>query len=227
MSMTAAARAHLLVTIGLGAVLAAELAALAYRSRWQHAFLVALLLALTLAPVLIRRTRRATIVPSEIHLGGVVFAFASIFLGEIHDYYERLWWWDDALHATAGLLLGLAGFMIVYALNENEQVDVRMRPAFVATFAFFLAIGVGTLWEIFEFAMDKAGGLSMQKPVPGDPTGLTDTMTDLIIDTLAAAAVSLLGWRYMSRPRRDYLDSWGRRFIERHPQLFERRRRQG
>jgi len=184
-------------------------------------------LTLTAAPWIFRRRPRAPLVPSEIHLAGAVFAFASIFLGEIHDYYERLWWWDDALHATAGLLLGLAGFMIVYALNENDQVDVRMRPAFVATFAFFFSVGMGALWEIFEYAMDSAAGLAMQKPTARDPTGLADTMTDLTIDTAAAAIVALLGWRYMSRPRRAYLDSWGRRFIERHPHLFERPGRPG
>ncbi|WIA59131.1 hypothetical protein N6H05_25825 (plasmid) [Sphingobium sp. WTD-1] len=221
-SMTTARRAHLLITLVLAGLLVAELIVLTYRGRWLHSFLVVCLLVFTAAPLARRLHSGAALIPSEIHLVGVLFAFASIFLGEVLDYYERIWWWDDALHATAGLLLGLVGFMLVYALNKNEHVDMQMPPAFIAMFAFFFSIGVGALWEIFEYAMDSFAGLTMQKPTPGDPTGLSDTMTDLIVDAVGAAAVSLAGYRYMRQPRKAYLDSWGRRFIEKHPRLFER-----
>lgn len=220
--MTRAGRAYFLITLFLAILLSAELVMLAYRSRWLHCFLVVCLLAFTAAPLVKRNQSGAASIPSEIHLVGVIFAFASIFMGEILDYYERIWWWDDALHATAGLLLGLVGFMLVYALNENDHVDMQMPPAFVAMFAFFFSVGMGALWEIFEYGMDAGAGLTMQKPTARDPTGLSDTMTDLILDTVGAAAVAMAGYRYMRRPRKAYLDSWGRRFIEQHPNLFER-----
>jgi hypothetical protein len=119
-------------------------------------------------------------------------------------------------------LLGLLGFLVVYMLNENEMVDVHMRPSFVALFAFLFAVTMGTLWEIFEFGMDELFGLTMQKPMLGDPSGLTDTMWDLILDTAGAAIVSLAGWRYLKRTRTAYLDRWATRFIQRNPQLFGR-----
>ena len=215
-------RGHAVIASALAVLLAVESVLLLSQSQWLHAFLVLVLLVLTLGPLLLRRGSRALTIPSEVHLAGVAFAFAAIFLGEVRDYYERLWWWDDVLHGTAGLLLGLVGFMLVYALNENDQVDFRMRPGFVAAFSFFFSVGLGTLWEIFEYAMDAAFALTMQKPTPGDPTGLADTMSDLMLDAAGAALMAVLGWRYMQRPRKAYLDSWGRRFIERHPHLFER-----
>jgi uncharacterized membrane protein YjdF len=110
--------------------------------------------------------------------------------------------------------------MFVYMLNEDRHVDLHMRPSFVALFAFFFAVAVGAVWEIFEFAMDAFFGTNMQPATAGDPSGLTDTIQDLIVDTVGAAVVSLAGWRYLARARTAYVDNWARRFIQRNPQLF-------
>lgn len=200
-------------------VMAFQLVLLVIRQEWLQAFLVAGIMVATLTPVVFRR-RLPVDVPSEIQIVVVLFVFATLFLGEVRDYYERFWWWDTVLHTTSGLLLGALGFMIVYMLNEDRQVDLHMRPSFVALFAFFFALAIGALWEIFEFAMDRYFGTNMQPSTPGDPSGLTDTMHDLIVDTLGAAVVSLAGWRYLARVRMSYVDNWARRFIERNPQLF-------
>jgi uncharacterized membrane protein YjdF len=143
----------------------------------------------------------------------------------VRDYYERIWWWDLALHATAGLLLGLLGFLIVYALNESREVQVQMPPSFVAMFAFVFAIALGTGWEIFEFAMDQIFGLNMQKPMLGDPSGLTDTMWDMIVNAAGAAVVSFAGCWYIKGARRRHVDTWVARLIRRNS--FSRRRGRG
>lgn len=215
----AARRAHLLILTVLELVMAIQLVLLIVRQEWLQVFLVVGIMALTLAPAVFRR-RLPIDIPSEIQIVVVLFVFATLVLGEVRDYYERFWWWDALLHTTSGLLLGVLGFMFVYILNEDRHVDLHMRPSFVALFAFFFAVGIGALWEIFEFAMDRFFGTSMQPATPGDPSGLSDTIHDLIVDTLGAAVISLGGWRYMSRARTSYVDSWARRFIERNPQLF-------
>lgn len=220
---SAARRVYLALLTFLQVIMAVEVALLAVEGRWMHVFLVVAVMIAMLVTGL-RRNRRVNLIPSEIKILIVLFVFATLFLGEVRDYYERVWWWDLALHASAGLLLGLLGFLIVYIFNEDEAVDLHMRPSFVALFAFFFSVTVGALWEIFEFAMDQFFGLNMQKPMLNDPSGLTDTMWDLILDTLGAGLVSLSGWRYMSRRHRDYIDSWARKFIARNPQLFEPRR---
>ena len=214
-----ARRAHLAILAVLQTAMLTELVLLAVGHQWLHAFLVVGIMVATLAPILFRQ-RLPIEVPPELQILVVLFVFATLFLGEVLDYYERFWWWDVALHGTAGLLCGLLGFMIVYMLNEDRYVDLQMRPSFVALFAFFFALGIGGLWEIFEFAMDRTFGMTMQKPTPGDPSGLTDTMQDLIINAAGAAMVSFAGWRYFRRARTSYVDSWARRFIERNPQLF-------
>jgi hypothetical protein len=207
-------RVQLALVTGLQIVMAVELLLLLSGGQWLHALLISGVIAATLAPAALKID-----VPAEIQIAVVVFVFATLFLGEVRGYYERFWWWDLALHTTAGLLLGIFGFLIVHMLNRSEAVDLHMRPAFLAMFAFFFAVGIGALWEVFEFAMDEIFGFNMQKPMLGDPSGLTDTMWDLIVDTIGAGVVALAGWHQLrrSRPRSD---NWLRRFIARHPRFF-------
>jgi len=152
----------------------------------------------------------------------VIFVFSALFLGEVQSYYLRIWWWDIALHTSSGLLAGLLGFLLIYVLNESDHVDIYMRPRFVAIFAFMFAVAVGTLWEIFEFSMDMLAGTDMQKSMFGDPSGLTDTMWDMIVNALGALVISGLGWWYMRQSERSFIEAWIRKFIERNPRLFRR-----
>jgi uncharacterized membrane protein YjdF len=216
-----AERIHRGVVIVLLGVMAAELAVAIYRGRWITAFLVLGIMAIMLSPPVIGRRFRI-VIPSEFQVLAILFVFGSLFLGEIRSYYQRLWWWDIALHASSGLLLGILGFLLVYVLNESKRVDMHMRPRFVALFAFLFAVTVGVLWEIFEFAMDRLFGTGMQKPMLGDPSGLTDTMWDLIVDTLGALVIATLGWWYMRRRERSFIEKWIRKFIDRNPRLFRR-----
>ena len=198
----------------LQTVMAVELALLILEKRWMHVFLIVTVMAGTLAPELLKKQLPIEI-PSEVQVAAILFVFASLFLGEVHNYYGRIWWWDLALHGTAGLLFGLVGFQIVYVLNESTGFKGRMPSSFVALFSFAFAIAIGTLWEIFEFSMDQSFGLQMQKPSLGDPSGLTDTMSDVIVNALGAAIISLAGWRYIQRSRRRHVDTWVARFIRR------------
>lgn len=84
-------------------------------------------------------------------------------------------------------------------------------------------MGVGALWEIFEFTMDSLIGMSMQKPMLGDPSGLIDTMSDLIVDAFGALIISILGWRYLkNNEQKSFLERWIDAFIEHNPRFFRR-----
>lgn len=205
------AKIHALIVLALQAVISVEIVLLLLGGHFFSAFMAGGVLML---PVLFRKISLR--IPAEIQLVTILFAFVTLFLGEVQDFYERYWWWDLAIHFSSGLLLGLFGFMIVYAMNENRAVEVHMRPGFIALFAFFFAIAIGGIWEVFEFAVDQSFGTDMQKPRPGDPSGLTDTMWDMSVDIAGAAIVSAFGWRHMKRTG----EGWLKRFIRRNPQLF-------
>src|SRR3546814_16435775 len=91
--------------------------------------------------------------------------------------------------------------MTFYILNEDRHVDLHMRPSFLAVFAFCFSQAIGALWEIFEFTMDQVFGLTMQKPMLGDPSGLTDTMWDLIVNAIGRSEERRVGKECVSTCR--------------------------
>jgi len=201
----------------------AELIGLLRGGQWVNAWQVATIMALTLAPVALG-SRLPVRIPPEFQILTITFVFATLFLGEIGNYYERIWWWDVSLHAMSGLLFGIVGFLLIYVLNENERIDISLRPRFIALFAFVFAMAVGALWEVFEFAMDQAFGFQMQKPRFGDPSGLTDTMWDLTFGAIGALLISALGWWYMIQGERSFIENWIRKFNAHNRQLFRNER---
>ena len=200
-------RIHSRLTLALQAILLVGIALALWDRQWLTALVTAAILALTLLPVLLGR-RLNVFIPAEIEALTVLFVFASLFLGEVHGYYARFPWWDLLLHTASGFLLGIFGFLFVYILNEKEEIELEMRPAFVALFACLFSIGLGTLWEIFEFGMDVTFGWSMQK-------SLADTMGDLTVDVVGAAGIALLGYGYLRTKEVDsFLERWIERYLE-------------
>ncbi len=206
---------HRTLTLFLQATLLVGVILFCFQQRWMTAIVTVAIMVVTLLPLLFRQRFNVTI-PPEFELFTVLFVYASLFLGEVHGYYVRFWWWDAVLHTGSGFLLGVFGFLLVYILNERPDVDLHMRPRFVALFAFMFAVGMGTLWEIFEFAIDQAFGMNMQK------SGLVDTMWDLIVDTAAAAVIAFLGWIYLHTVgNNSFLERRIVRFVQANPRLFK------
>ena len=80
-------------TLALGGGIAA------LQQQWASLFVIMLTLFFTMVPTLLHRWY-AIKLPRLIALLGVLFTYASLFLGEIHDFYELFWWWDIALHGA-------------------------------------------------------------------------------------------------------------------------------
>lgn len=211
---------HRRVTVGLQIVLSVGAVLALFQGQWLSGLVTFGVVVVTLLPVILGRRFRVFI-PPEFEALAVVFIFASLFLGEVRGYYTRFWWWDVALHTASGFLLGILGFLLVHVLNEKEEVELHMKPAFVAFFAFVFAVGMGALWEIYEYGMDAIFGLDMQKEMLGDPSGLTDTMWDLIVDTVGAVLIAVLGYGYLrAAGNESFLERWIESFVEGNPRLF-------
>lgn len=194
-----------------------------YQGRIQAAAETALILLITFMPVILGKRFQIRI-PHEFELLAIIFIYATLFLGEVHGYYIRYWWWDLVLHASSGLLLGILGFLLVYILNEKDDIELELTPGFMALFAFVFSIAFGAIWEIFEYSMDQLFGMNMQKPMFNDQSGLTDTMWDLIVDTLGALVISVLGYGYLKATNSNsFLELWIDNFIENNPRLFRKK----
>lgn len=225
-SRSIAERVRTAIIVVLLAIMAGELVAAIVAWQLMTAALISGIILTAMAPILFR-DRLPVVIPAEFHVLAILFVFAALFLGEMRDFYQRVWWWDIALHGTSGLLLGMTGFLLVYVLNENERADLHMTPFFIAFFAFAFAVSIGALWEIFEFVMDKLFGMQMQKPMFDDASGLTDTMWDLIVNALGALVICVFAWVYMRKERRSFVEEWVQAFIRSNPHLFRRKRTLG
>ncbi len=174
----------LALQIGIFVVIASAL----FQGQWLVAFSGSIALLLTFAPAMIERRLKLAL-PVEITLITCVFLYASFALGEVRDFYEKIWWWDLALHGLSALTIGIIGFLGIYVFYMTNRINVA--AGWIATITFALAVSLGTIWEIFEFLMDWFFGLNMQK------SGLVDTMTDLMINATGAAIAALLGYFYV------------------------------
>ena len=187
--------------------------------RWLLVFSTSLILILTYLPYFIEK-RYKLYLPIEFESVIILFIYASLFLGEIRSYYTKFWWWDIVLHTTSAALLGMLGFILVYVLNKERRINLFMTPGFIALFSFAFSLALGVAWEIFEFAMDSFFGLHMQK------SGLVDTMWDLIVDVLGAAVIAIVGYFSLKHEPRSFLfRHLLRRFVQKNPQLFRKRRK--
>ena len=171
------------------ALLIAGLGAFAL-GRWPLAFVSMATLALSLMPPLLA-ARWSLTLPLPFLVATTLFFFASIFLGEAFDFYERLWWWDLALHGSSAVGFGLTGFLLVFMLFEGDRLAAP--PSAIAAITFCVAMTMGAIWEVFEYGMDIVFGLNMQK------SGLDDTMGDLIVNAMGSLCASLIGYVYLVR----------------------------
>ncbi len=145
-----------------------------FTEHWSNVFVSVTALALTVLPSLFSERFHFRL-PLAFLAAISVFVFATLFLGEVFDFYERFWWWDVALHGFSAVGFGIIGFLFVFYLFEGDKYAAP--PWALGLIAFCFAITIGTMWEIFEFVMDQLFGLNMQK------SGLVDTMWDLIVDS--------------------------------------------
>lgn len=143
-----------------------------------------------------------------------LFCFASIFLGEAFDFYERLWWWDLALHGSSAVGFGLMGFLFAFMLFEGDRFAAP--PSAIALISFCIAMTVGATWEIFEFTMDAGLGMNMQK------SGLSDTMGDLILNAFGGLIASVTGYLYLRESSAGLLGRGLSQFIKVNGRLYRK-----
>jgi len=149
-------------------------------------------------------------IPPFIQIIIAFFIVAHFVLGEVYRFYDYVFLFDKVLHTTAGVVMTMCGFSIVYGYSKTDDGAVKLSPFFFAMFSFCFAVTLMTVWEIFEYAVDGAFGYNMQRWKDGlsaaladggerlttthrRDTGLRDTMTDIIAGTVSAAVISVVG----------------------------------
>jgi hypothetical protein len=139
-------------------------------------------------------------IPDILEIVIIIFIYAGLFLSIQFNLYYTFFWWDDLLHTLSGVITGFIGFIVIYKINYKYSMDIS--PLLVAFFSFSFAVTLGVLWEILEFLGDILMGTAHQKwDLPDTAvmmgksyqgSGLRDTMSDLIVDSIGAFITSII-----------------------------------
>ncbi|WP_136637527.1 hypothetical protein [Pseudooceanicola onchidii] len=209
-------REQTLLTKAIWIALVADATLAIVELRFSLAFIALVTLALSMAPALVAKWA-AIEVPKGFVLAVVVFIAGTVFLGEVYDFYNKLWWWDMMMHGGSAVGFGLIGFVLVFMMFQGDRFAAP--PSAIAVFAFCFAVAIGAIWEIFEFTMDQLFGMNMQK------SGLMDTMGDLIVDCIGAMIGAGAGYAYLRGQQLGGMTGVIEDFVRRNPRFFRKWRR--
>src|SRR5690349_21870559 len=111
----------------------------------------------------------------------IMLPFLIDVTGNTLALYDSVWWWDDANHFVNWFFLTLGvGLLLAGAARQPGWASLLM----VSGIGAIMAIG----WEIGEYFAFIRGGTELA-------TAYTDTLGDLVLGTLgAAAAGALVAW---------------------------------
>lgn len=96
--------------------------------------------------------------PNILEISIVIFTFMSILGGELGHFYAQYPLWDKIVHTTSGFMIASIGLALIDFLNKRKIAVANLSPIFMVAFAFCFALSIETLWEFFEFAVDKFSG---------------------------------------------------------------------
>ncbi len=209
---------YLSLTLILQIFLVIGLILFLFKRNWENAFLTATVISFSVLPAFVSR-RYSIVIPPDFQLISALFVFLSLFLGSALDFYYKFWWWDLVLHTASGFLLGIVGFIVLFVLNQTDHLPKGVKPVFLCVFGVTFAVTLGVIWEIFEFAMDRFWPvLDMQSQSRG--RGVVDTMKDLIVDTIGAIVVALMGYGYLKTGRYSFIADGVKSFLRKNPRLL-------
>ncbi|MBC1482206.1 hypothetical protein HCJ52_03635 [Listeria sp. FSL L7-1485] len=146
-------------------------------------------------------------IPGLVYILFIVFLYGSIYLGTVQKFYSNVPHWDKILHTFSGAMLGAIGFSFVSLLNSNSKVVMKLKPGFIAVFAFCFAVTMGAFWEVYEYTFDGIMDLNMQRYNLSNGTPLTgravlqDTMSDIIVDIVGALIIAIIGYFALKKGR--------------------------
>jgi len=187
-----------------------------FSMRWSIAFVSVATFIVTLLPGPLFH-RLAIVLPTKFLAAITIFIFATLFLGEVFDFYERYWWWDILLHGGSAVGFGLIGFLFVFFMFEGDKYAAP--PVAVAFVSFCFGVTIGVAWEIFEFSMDQIFDLNMQK------SGLIDTMGDLIVDMIGASVGATAGFFFLKGRQLGGLSAMIDEFVSMNRRLYSKLRK--
>lgn len=155
----------------------------------------AMALALTVIPVaLIRDSQLRDATRAVV----AILLAAHVALGMQGALYETSAVYDKWIHLLGSAALAGLGIAATLRYCDGHRVELPLTLLVLIVLAGTLS--AGTLWELFEFSIDRTRLFTAQR-------GLDDTMLDLVADAIGACLVTVMYAASVSfRPRRTRSD---------------------
>ena len=176
------------VTRALWGVMALLALGLALTGRTGPVWIALSALGLSMLPAAIEGLSQVRL-PRGLVLAVGLFVALTIVAGELWDAYQRIGWWDDAMHLLSGAVVALIG--LAGALTLLGSARATVGPVLPLLFGWFTALGVAGAWELFEYGLDAGFGYETQP-------GLADTMHDIGWGALGAGLATLAGAAHLA-----------------------------
>jgi hypothetical protein len=122
-------------------------------------------------------------------------ALGTIKILGYESFYRDIWWWDHLTHSLSASVVAGAGYATVRAISEHSD-EVHLPPRFVFVFILTFVMAFGVLWEVLEFAIAEVAAVLGTGTVLTQ-YGLTDSLWDLVFDTLGAVVVAIWGTAHL------------------------------
>jgi len=122
-------------------------------------------------------------------------AFGTIGIPGGDSFYRTIWWWDHMTHALSSSVVAAAGYATVRAIDEHSEA-VSLPPKFVFVFILLFVLAFGVMWEVLEFFIGLSAR-NLDTDAVLTQYGLTDSLMDLVFNTLGAVVVALWGTAHL------------------------------
>jgi len=146
----------------------------------------AISLFLSLIPTILRYLKIFTL-PGIIDLMITLALFMHVGIGGVFDLYLAYPNFDILTHYFSGFLVAFLIFTALYLVDLNWD-EFKIHPYAIAIGTIIGTMALGVIWEWAEWIGDYLFNLQSQ-------LDLFDTMLDLLMDTIGALSMALLGIR--------------------------------
>lgn len=104
----------------------------------------------------------------------IVFIFFAQTLGTIVSLYYYFKGYDKIMHTISGVVTSFLALYLLVKLNIFNKKNILFNIIFIIS----VTLSVAAIWEIFEYTADQIFNIDVQWV---KKTGVTDTMTDIIV----------------------------------------------
>jgi hypothetical protein len=160
-----------------------------YQQQLVYFFGSTFALLVSLIPTILKRSYQITlplvldilIVTSLLlHTGGVLL-----------NAYHSIPFYDSLTHFVSAFLVAFLSFVMIYTL-DSYWADLTMHKYAIAFLVVFFTIVMGVVWEFNEWIADLVFHTAQQ-------WGYTDTIKDLLVNTLAGIIMAIIGLSMIKR----------------------------